>query len=113
MRSEHVIGRECIRAMSDSVAAAGKGDKAALQKFSDAGERYLGMLRQHIQKEDHCLFAMADQAFTEQEQHDLLAKFETADAAGTHEKFLGVAKTLTGKYGVAKQSSAAGQCCHH
>jgi hemerythrin-like domain-containing protein len=118
MRSEHVMGRECIQAMSDATSGAGRGDEAALRQFSEAGQRYIGLLRQHIQKEDHCLFSMADQAFSEKDQAELLEKFETVEAeemgAGTHEKFLDVAKSLAGKYGVAERSAAtAGHCCHH
>jgi hemerythrin-like domain-containing protein len=77
------------------------------------------MLRQHIQKEDHCLFAMADQAFSAAEQEQLLAAFEKVEqedmGAGTHETFLKMANDLADKYGIARAEAgaAAQSCCRH
>jgi len=117
MLAEHTQGRECIRQMTAAVAGAATGDTAALRQFAEAGQRYSALLRQHIQKEDHCLFSMADQAFTAADQVALLAKFAKVEAeemgAGTHEKFLGIAEALAQKFGVASKAPAHGSCCHH
>ena len=49
-------------------------------------------LREHIEKEDHCLFTMANQALTDDDQQRLLAAFEHVEhehmGLGTHEKYL-------------------------
>jgi hemerythrin-like domain-containing protein len=99
------------------IPAAAQGDRAALQQFSVAAENYTALLRQHIQKEDHCLFAMADNAFTGADQAALLEKFKKVEAeelgAGTHEKFLGIAAALARKYGVATAAPACAACCCH
>ena len=121
MRSEHETGRGCIRAMSEAMDAAARGDRAALQRFAEAGEGYIGLLRQHIEKEDHCLFSMANQAFADEDQAALMAEFEKVEAEemgrGTHEKFLAIAGTLAEKYGVPQKAAVhAGHgmtCCHH
>ncbi len=121
MRHEHETGRGCIRAMDGAVDAAAHGDYAALQLFSQAGEGYIGLLRQHIEKEDHCLFSMANQALADEDQTELMAKFEKVEAEemgrGTHEKFLAIAGALAEKYGVPQKAAAhAGHgmaCCHH
>jgi hemerythrin-like domain-containing protein len=117
MLAEHEMGRACVRQMSAAIAAAGQGDRTALQQFTDAGQQYNELLRQHIQKEDHCLFSMANQAFSEDDQAALLEKFEHVEhaemGAGMHEKFLGIAEALAEKYGVANQTPAHAGCCSH
>ncbi|MFA6563663.1 MAG: hemerythrin domain-containing protein [Verrucomicrobiia bacterium] len=121
MMAEHESGRACVRAMNEAIDAAAAGDSAALRRFAEAGAGYIGLLRQHIEKEDHCLFSMADQALTDEDQAELLAKFEKVEAEemghGTHEKFLAIAGALAEKYGVTQKAAAcAGHgvaCCHH
>ena len=70
-------------------------------------------------KEDHCLFGMADQAFSPAEQARLLEQFEQVEqehlVEGTHQRFLDVAERLARRYGVVKPA-AVGQVCgcgHH
>ena len=117
MLAEHDQGRDCVRQMRAAIPAAAQGDRAALQQFSVAAENYSALLRQHIQKEDHCLFSMADNAFSAADQAALLAKFEKVEAeemgAGTHEKLLGIAGALAKKFGVAPRAGQAHACCHH
>lgn len=118
MRHEHETGRRCIRAMNEAVDAAAQGDRAALQRFTEAGEGYISLLRQHIDKEDHCLFSMANQALNDDDQAALMAKFEKVEAEemgrGTHEKFLALAGALAEKYGVPAKAAGHGMaCCHH
>ena len=111
MLAEHEQGRACVRQMREAIAT------GAMQPFAAAGRRYSELLRQHIQKEDHCLFGMADNAFNAADQAVLLAKFEKVEAeemdAGTHEKFLGIAEALAKKFGVAMQTGHEHACCHH
>jgi len=121
MLAEHEAGRACVRAMSEAIDAAAGGDGAALARFAEAGAGYISLLRQHIEKEDHCLFSMADEALSVEEQAALVAKFEKVEAEemghGTHEKFLAIAGALAEKYGVTRKAAAcAGHdvaCCHH
>lgn len=111
MIHEHEIGRNCVRGMAEAI------EKNAVKSFAQNGRAYLELLRQHIQKEDHCLFAMADQAFSADDQEQLLAAFEKVErehiGAGTHEKFLKLANDLADRYDVprAEDATAAHHCC--
>ena len=121
MRQEHERVRACSRGMSAALVAAAQADPAALERFTKAGSEYINLLRQHIDKEDHCLFSMANQAFTDEDQVELMAAFEKVETEemgrGTHEKFLALAEALAKKYGVpARTATHAGHgtaCCHH
>ncbi|HEY4760845.1 MAG TPA: hemerythrin domain-containing protein [Thermoguttaceae bacterium] len=101
---EHEQGRNFIRSMDEAIETAGNGDLAAQGKFVRNARGYINLLREHIQKEDHCLFAMANSALTEQDQENLLAVFEKVEAEemgeGVHEKYLNIAHDLAKRYGI-------------
>jgi len=118
MLIEHEQGRSYVRGMDEAIDAAADGDAAALERFADQGRRYITLLREHIEKEDHCLFTMADQAFTDADQQTLMEKFEKVEAEemghGTHERYLKIAQELAGRYGVTPRAAGhGGGCCHH
>ena len=117
MLAEHTQGRNYIRQMNAAVAAAAQGESAAVQQFVEAGQHYSQLLRQHIQKEDHCLFSLADQALSAADQAVLLEKFAAVEAAqmgaGTHEKFLGIASALAKKFGVTVRVEPLLAGCQH
>lgn len=119
---EHEEGRSHIRQMGAALVDAAAGDREALDSFIQNARGYIDLLREHIQKEDHCLFAMADRAFTEEDQRALLARFEQVESkdigAGVHEHFLEVANRLADRYGVPRAAGDVaakhGACgCHH
>ena len=110
MLYEHDQGRTFIRGMADVVEAAAHGDPAAQGQFVQHARGYIELLRQHIQKEDHCLFTMANRAFTEADQHALLDAFAKGErehmGLGTHERYLRLANDLAARYGVAQATPA-------
>jgi hemerythrin-like domain-containing protein len=61
MLEEHRQGRFHVRSMADGLAAAETGDAAALDAFLQHGFAFLQLLRDHIGKEDHVLFQIADE----------------------------------------------------
>jgi hemerythrin-like domain-containing protein len=61
MLHEHRLGREHVRAMAAALPGARAGDREALGHLLAEGRGYIELLSSHIGKEDHCLFAMADQ----------------------------------------------------
>jgi hemerythrin-like domain-containing protein len=71
-------------------------------------------LRQHIEKEDHCLFAMADQAFSAGEQAELLDRFSQAERQGiggaAKEKLLESARGLAERCQVDSAAVTAVAC---
>jgi hemerythrin-like domain-containing protein len=121
MLYEHEQGRACVRGMDHSLAGAAQGDAAALRKFVTHARAYISLLREHIRKEDHCLFPMADNALDDHEQHSLIESFENLEheeaGTGTHEKYLAVADALAEQFGVPRAMPLAGgpamSCCGH
>ena len=111
MLHEHERGRALVRGMDEQLAAAAAGDPAAVGHFLANAEGYLVLLREHIYKEDHVLFQLADRAFTAEDQQRLLDAFQQVEAeemgAGTHETYLRLAQQLAERYGMLSLSSAA------
>ncbi len=103
MLDEHVQGRKFIAAMSDAVTLAGEGDAEAVRAFRLNARNYVDLLLQHIDKEDHCLFRMADQVLDDTAKQALLEEFRQieTDAGGKrHETYIGMAQRLCEEYGV-------------
>ena len=115
MLHEHDLGRSYIRAMNEAVEGAAAGDAAACANFSKSAAAYIDLLSEHIQKEDHCLFGMANQAFNENDQQKLLAAFAHVEAeemgVDTHEKYLNLANELADRWNVPRAETTIS--CHH
>ncbi|MCR4413266.1 MAG: hemerythrin domain-containing protein [Thermoguttaceae bacterium] len=119
MLYEHELGRGRVSAMSEAVAAAQAGDAAAARRFAEHARAYIALLRDHIEKEDHCLFTMADQALDEAEQSRLLEAFSRVESehvgAGVHDRYLRLADELAAQFQVPtrESSTSGGRCCGH
>jgi hemerythrin-like domain-containing protein len=120
MRGEHEEGRHYMAEMDIALDAAEARRPGAAQQFSMAAKGYIDLLRQHIQKENHCLFPMSDRAFSVAEQQELLDSFHAVEhedvGQGMHEKYLAIADQLAQRFGVVhlEGSAVAGHgCCHH
>jgi hemerythrin-like domain-containing protein len=117
MRHEHVLGRAAIQGMEENVARAAAGDDDALASFSRYARYYLDLLRAHIAKEDHRLFPMAESVLTEEEQGEVLDRFEKVEhddvEAGAHERYLALADELTERVGAPRVQHAECACCGH
>jgi len=96
MFSEHEWGRRSLAAMQEAI---DNGDGA---RFAQEARRYVPVLRDHILKEDHRLFPLAESLLTERERRDLLAAFEHVENdethRGTHEKYLRLADKLADQF---------------
>src|SRR5262249_4968162 len=84
MLGEHELSRLDVRAMAAAVPKAEAGDPAAVDNFLVHAFSYVRLLREHIRKEDDCLFPMADRALSAKEQYDLLEAFEQVEANKLH-----------------------------
>ena len=62
MLQEHQQGRAYARAMAGALEGARGGDADAQATLRNAATGYVNLIRNHIMKEDHVLFQMADQA---------------------------------------------------
>ena len=119
MCMEHEEGRARIKNMDEAVNRFEGGETAALADFAVNANGYVALLRQHIEKEDHCLFSMAEQALSAEDQKTLEQQFDQFEhqdmGEGTHEKFLKIAHQLAEKYGIPScgiNNSDACSCNH-
>ncbi len=114
MRSEHRLGRQHLHVMEENLELAEAGDPDALTRFVDAAWEYVTLLREHILKEDNCLFPMADRFLSGPDQTALLERFEAAEDgghAGKHARYVALADKLAERFGVTPAGEAPG-CVH-
>ncbi len=107
MRNEHQLGRRWIQSMQQALDQIEAGNPEAATMFRDAAVGYLYLLREHIQKEDHCLFPMARKALPAEEQAQLAEKFQTCPQAQAHEELLQIASRLREQF-VPQQPAPGG-----
>ncbi|MEW5701822.1 MAG: hemerythrin domain-containing protein [Candidatus Zixiibacteriota bacterium] len=81
MLYEHDLGRGHVRAISESLDAAVRGDAGARQALTDAAHEYVALLRAHIHKEDAILFPMADRVMGESQQQVIRTQFAEAETS--------------------------------
>jgi hemerythrin-like domain-containing protein len=75
MLREHDAGRYHVHGMSKAVGRVTSGDTAATDAFIEHARGFAALLRQHILKEDQCLFPMADRALSAADQDALSQSF--------------------------------------
>jgi len=107
MRSEHELGRLYLRVMHVAVESCNSAN------FAQAARHYIALLREHIHKEDHCLFRMADSMLTEADREKVLAAFDHVESDdrrhGTHDEYLCLADKLADHFGVPHAAFSSGQ----
>ncbi|MBI5268026.1 MAG: hemerythrin domain-containing protein [candidate division Zixibacteria bacterium] len=106
MLIEHEYGRAFVRGMVEHLEKSTTGDSQAITEFSRHALGYAELLKQHIHKEDHILFPMADRFMSPDDEQVLMAQFNEAEAhigEGTHERLLGIAESLAKRYGVSTE----------
>ena len=98
MLSEHEQGRTLTRTLRSSAEKLGAGDDSAGADVIRFARGYSNLLRQHIGKEDHVLFPMADQVIPASQHEQVLKDFENVEheevGEGVHEKYLALAQSL-------------------
>ncbi|MBM4263626.1 MAG: hemerythrin [Deltaproteobacteria bacterium] len=98
MLLEHEEGRGYVRAMAAALEAVAARDRAANETVVQNARAYIRLLREHIQKEDQILYPMAENAIPAEELEQMRARFAEHEAAemgaGTHERYLTIARDL-------------------
>lgn len=98
MLAEHEQGRIYTRAMREAAQRLANGDETARGDIIHNAQGYIGLLRQHIAKENGVLFPMADQIIPQAKHAEVLAGFEHVEheetGPGVHEKYLALAEEL-------------------
>ena len=79
MLMDHEQGRSFVKGMSENIQFFKKGNKGALALIYENMLGYADLLTNHIAKENNILFRMADNVFTEENQHSLLNQFQLID----------------------------------
>ena len=79
MLMDHEQGRSFVKGMSENIQLFKKGNKGALALIYENMLGYADLLTNHIAKENNILFRMADNVFTEENQHSLLNQFQLID----------------------------------
>lgn len=101
MLMEHDEGRRLLRAVSDNLDAAGRGEPQTAQVVRDSLLAYGELMRAHIDKEDNVLYPLAERILTPEDQRELIEAFDKVEAEemgeGVHEKYHQLAHDLSGK----------------
>ncbi len=105
MLHEHEMGRYHVKEIAKNLPAANNGDADAIQAVIRQGYAFLSLLKNHITKEDHVLFNMADQLVQGDDQTQLLEAYRAAEETDEYCKTiadcLAIAEELTARYGIA------------
>lgn len=90
MLAEHTAGRKHIQGMSAALDGLRNGGTTAAGEFVSNARAYINLLTQHIAKENHVLFPLADNRLSESEQQRLTEAFARLEreqiGEGTHER---------------------------
>lgn len=106
MLYEHEQGRERIQGMLSALDRAAEGEAKAVAVFAVNARAYIGLLSEHIQKEDHCLFPMAENRMSEAERNEMLERFRKTERehedGHAHARYLQIADRLAERYQVER-----------
>jgi len=100
--SEHQLGRERVRRMADAVEPSLGGDAEALRVFRQQARSLIGMLREHIAKEDDCLANVVHRTFSSEDGERLSREFDEMErreiGERTFERFAAIVAALEAGY---------------
>jgi len=103
MLAEHAEGRRLTGEMAAAVPVWRRGDGAGRLGFVQAARSYIALLTQHIHKEDHVLFPMADARLSPEQQRRVAAGFaeveRTVIGEGGHEELERLLVRMAATYG--------------
>jgi len=109
MMHEHEEGRRLIAAIAAAVESNDRNE------FVRHARAYVRLLREHIHKEDHCLFPMVARMLSDTDADSLSWSFDRVESAemgeGTHEQYLQRANEFADRLGVPR-ARVASTCGH-
>ena len=79
MLIEHDQGREFVRGIINATKDLKTGNKKAAKEIIQNARGYIGLLREHIDKEDNILYPLAERIFTNEEKDKQIHKFKIAE----------------------------------
>ncbi len=109
MLAEHDQGRTHVGAMAEAIK---DPSTPACEQFVRHARAFVQLLRQHIQKEDTCLFSIANSALADEDQANLSAEFANIERSAlgqeAHSRCVELADQLADRLGIS--SKAPGSC---
>lgn len=97
MLNEHELGRSYIKQMAESLSK-GKAD----QQFLEGAEKYIALLRSHIEKENNILFPMGASRLSSEQLEEIFIKFEKFEeetiGKGRHQELHQILADLENKF---------------
>jgi hemerythrin-like domain-containing protein len=96
MLAEHEMGRNYVKGMARAVDDYQNGAANADKEFVKNAQGYIGLLSQHINKEDNILYPMANDMLEDMDA-DLVERFEAVEkklGEGIHEKYEAIVDQL-------------------
>ncbi|RPJ70510.1 MAG: hypothetical protein EHM24_15310 [Acidobacteria bacterium] len=103
--SEHKLGRERVKGMAEAVERSSQGDAEGVRAFRRQAWSFIGLLREHIAKEDDCLATVVHRTFSSEAGDRLSREFEDLErrelGEGVFERFAAIVEALEAKYGEA------------
>ena len=101
---EHTVARMRVNMIAEELPAADGGDPVSKQAVLDHGRKYLELMRCHADKENHCLFGMADEMIRDADLVSLSEAYQAAETEpgyrSTLEHCRAVGDRLVKQYGV-------------
>jgi hemerythrin-like domain-containing protein len=79
LQAQHDAGRRLVGEMTGLLPSVGCGERIARQAFAAAAREYIGLLREHIQMENHLFADYAEDYLTDDEDADLRARMDAVD----------------------------------
>jgi len=111
MIREHECNRSLLSGIERHLESADAGDTDAVAAVIEHGWSYIDAQRSHIDKEEHCLFGMAELAIQGDERTALLRTYSELEAdpvySAAYERHLKVADRLIARYGLPALPIAA------
>lgn len=94
---EHQSGRKLVMELAEAAEACGKGAPEANERLRASLQGLVNLYPNHIWNEDYLLFPMTNKILSDEEQRELLEKFEQVEESigkGEHHRFVTMAEVL-------------------
>jgi len=103
MLMEHDEGRRFVKGLAEAIEKYEKYNKDAQNEIIRNALGYAELLTQHIFKEDNILYPMADQMFSNEDQKELIERFDKVEqemGEGIHHKYVELVEKLEKELGI-------------
>lgn len=98
MLIEHNQGRNFVKGMAQALEKYTQGNKNVRSSLAENARGYVELLSQHIEKENYILYPMVNDVLTEDDQKELLEKFEEVErkqiGEGKHHQYIHLVERL-------------------